>query len=111
MQVDQYPNPNPNPIPNPNQVDKYRPETCCVIGNYYSLKGEHEKAVRLRVRARVRVRVKVTTTRSRASTRRRYATVTPPMHPYLHIFAAPPPNHLDTSAAPLPLRRTPTLPH
>ena len=27
------------------QVDKYRPETCCVIGNYYSLKGEHEKAV------------------------------------------------------------------
>ena len=27
------------------QVDKYRPETCCVIGNYYSLKGEHERAV------------------------------------------------------------------
>ena len=27
------------------QVDKYRPETCCVIGNYYSLKAEHEKAV------------------------------------------------------------------
>lgn len=26
-------------------VDKYRPETCCVIGNYYSLKSEHEKAV------------------------------------------------------------------
>uniref|UniRef100_A0A7S4C3A3 Cdc23 domain-containing protein n=1 Tax=Chrysotila carterae TaxID=13221 RepID=A0A7S4C3A3_CHRCT len=26
-------------------VDKYRPEACCVIGNYYSLKGSHEKAV------------------------------------------------------------------
>jgi len=26
-------------------IDKYRPETCCVIGNYYSLKGAHEKAV------------------------------------------------------------------
>lgn len=26
-------------------TDKYRPETCCVIGNYYSLKGAHEKAV------------------------------------------------------------------
>ncbi len=27
------------------QVDKYRTETCCVIGNYYSLRSEHEKAV------------------------------------------------------------------
>jgi anaphase-promoting complex subunit 8 len=26
-------------------TDKYRPETCCVVGNYYSLKGAHEKAV------------------------------------------------------------------
>lgn len=26
-------------------VDKYRPETCCVIGNYLSLKGRHERAV------------------------------------------------------------------
>lgn len=26
-------------------TDKYRPESCCVIGNYYSLKGQHEKAV------------------------------------------------------------------
>jgi len=26
-------------------TDKYRPETCCIIGNYYSLKGQHEKAV------------------------------------------------------------------
>ncbi len=25
--------------------DKYRPETCCVIGNYYSLRGDHAKAV------------------------------------------------------------------
>ena len=22
---------------------KYRPETCCIIGNYYSLKAQHEK--------------------------------------------------------------------
>ncbi|KAF2728163.1 anaphase-promoting complex subunit CDC23 [Polyplosphaeria fusca] len=28
-----------------NNTDKFRPETCCVIGNYYSLKSEHEKAV------------------------------------------------------------------
>eukprot|EP00466_Bigelowiella_natans_P013716 jgi/Bigna1/90153/estExt_fgenesh1_pg.C_630098 len=27
------------------KIDKYRPETCCIIGNYYSLKGEHERAV------------------------------------------------------------------
>lgn len=27
------------------QTDKFRPETCCVVGNYYSLKSEHEKAV------------------------------------------------------------------
>ncbi|KAJ8867622.1 hypothetical protein PR048_031425 [Dryococelus australis] len=27
------------------QVDKYRVETCCVIGNYYSLRTEHQKAV------------------------------------------------------------------
>ena len=26
-------------------TDRFRPETCCVIGNYYSLKSEHEKAV------------------------------------------------------------------
>jgi anaphase-promoting complex subunit 8 len=25
--------------------DKYRPETCCIVGNYYSLKGDHEKAL------------------------------------------------------------------
>ena len=25
--------------------EKYRPETCCIIGNYYSLKSQHEKAV------------------------------------------------------------------
>merc|ERR1719334_2017681 len=28
-----------------NMVDKYRTETCCVIGNYYSLRSQHEKAV------------------------------------------------------------------
>lgn len=26
-------------------ADKFRPETCCVVGNYYALKSEHEKAV------------------------------------------------------------------
>lgn len=26
-------------------TDKYRPETCCIIANYYSLRGQHEKAV------------------------------------------------------------------
>ena len=25
------------------RADKFRPETCCIIGNYYSLKGIHEK--------------------------------------------------------------------
>lgn len=27
------------------QVDKFRPETCCVVANYHSMKGEHEKAI------------------------------------------------------------------
>ena len=27
------------------QVDKYRVETCCIVGNYYGLRGQHEKAV------------------------------------------------------------------
>jgi len=27
------------------QVDKFCPESCCVVGNYYSLKGKHENAV------------------------------------------------------------------
>lgn len=27
------------------RTEKYRPETCCVIGNYYSLKRQHERAV------------------------------------------------------------------
>ncbi|EFH51348.1 predicted protein, partial [Arabidopsis lyrata subsp. lyrata] len=26
-------------------TDKYRPESCCIISNYYNLKGQHEKAV------------------------------------------------------------------
>ena len=26
------------------EIDKYSPETCCVLGNYYSLIGEHAKA-------------------------------------------------------------------
>jgi tetratricopeptide (TPR) repeat protein len=27
------------------RIDYYRPETCCILGNYYSLKMYHEKAV------------------------------------------------------------------
>lgn len=27
------------------QIDKFRPETCCIIANYHSMKGEHEKAI------------------------------------------------------------------
>ncbi|KAI9720339.1 MAG: Anaphase-promoting complex subunit 23 [Chrysothrix sp. TS-e1954] len=26
-------------------TDMFRPETCCVVGNYYAMKSEHEKAV------------------------------------------------------------------
>ena len=27
------------------KVDKFRSETCCIVGNYYSLKGQHEKSI------------------------------------------------------------------
>jgi len=27
------------------KIDKFRPETCCIVANYYSLKFEHEKAI------------------------------------------------------------------
>ena len=27
------------------RLDKHRAETCCVVGNYFSLKGQHERAV------------------------------------------------------------------
>ena len=27
------------------KIDKYRPQTCCIVGNYYSLKGQHERAI------------------------------------------------------------------
>lgn len=27
------------------QVEKYCPETCCIIGNYYSLKNKHDRAI------------------------------------------------------------------
>jgi hypothetical protein len=27
------------------QVEKFCPESCCVVGNHYSLKGKHERAV------------------------------------------------------------------
>ena len=27
------------------EIDKYRPESCCIIGNFYSLQNEHHKAV------------------------------------------------------------------
>lgn len=29
-------------------TDKYRPESACIVGNYYSLKGQHEKVTRSR---------------------------------------------------------------
>ncbi|CAK4077775.1 unnamed protein product [Aphanomyces euteiches] len=32
-------------------VDKYCPETNCVIGNYYALKGQHERAIAYFTRA------------------------------------------------------------
>ncbi|KAI4246404.1 MAG: hypothetical protein LQ352_006406, partial [Teloschistes flavicans] len=32
-------------------TDKFRPETCCIVGNYYSKKSEHEKAVQYFKRA------------------------------------------------------------
>jgi hypothetical protein len=31
-------------------IDKYRPETCCIIGNYYSLKAQHDKVCLMRSR-------------------------------------------------------------
>ncbi|CAM9937352.1 unnamed protein product, partial [Phaeothamnion confervicola] len=31
--------------------DKYRPETCCIVGNYYSIKHKHEMAVTYFLRA------------------------------------------------------------
>jgi anaphase-promoting complex subunit 8 len=27
------------------KVEKYRPETCCIIGNYYSIKNKHDRAI------------------------------------------------------------------
>ena len=33
------------------RVDKYRPETCCIIGNYYSLKNQRSKAIQYFQRA------------------------------------------------------------
>lgn len=27
------------------KADKYSPESCCVVGNYYSLRGSHERAI------------------------------------------------------------------
>ena len=33
------------------RTDKYRPECCCIVGNYYALKGQHEKAVQYFERA------------------------------------------------------------
>ena len=27
------------------KVDKFRSETCCIVGNYYSVKGQHEKSI------------------------------------------------------------------
>jgi len=33
------------------RIDKYRPETCCIIGNYFSLRGEHARALQYYWRA------------------------------------------------------------
>ena len=33
------------------QNDKYRPEACCVVGNYYSLRGDHQKSALYFMRA------------------------------------------------------------
>lgn len=33
------------------KLDKYRPETCCIVGNYYSLKAQNQKAVQYFQRA------------------------------------------------------------
>lgn len=33
------------------KVDRYRAETCCIVANWYSLKGEHERAVSFYQRA------------------------------------------------------------
>lgn len=33
------------------KLDKYRPETCCIVGNYYSLKSQNQKAVQYFQRA------------------------------------------------------------
>lgn len=27
------------------ETDKFRTETCCIVGNYFSLRGQHERAV------------------------------------------------------------------
>ena len=27
------------------EIDKYRLETCCIVGNYYSIRADHQKAV------------------------------------------------------------------
>ena len=27
------------------KISKYSPETCCIVGNYYSLRGEHERSI------------------------------------------------------------------
>lgn len=32
-------------------VDKYRSETCCVVANYHSMKGEHDKSIMYYIRA------------------------------------------------------------
>jgi hypothetical protein len=50
-------------------ADKYRPESCCIIGNYYSLKGQHEKVTTLFLHFKL-LCYKATTTPSWGSTER-----------------------------------------
>lgn len=33
------------------EIDRNRPETCCLIGNFYSLRGDHSKAIAMFRRA------------------------------------------------------------
>lgn len=33
------------------QIDKFRSETCCVIANYHSMRGEHDKSIMYYIRA------------------------------------------------------------
>jgi hypothetical protein len=95
------------------QVDKYRPETCCVIGNYYSLKGEHEKAVSTCALAPAPPPDPATST---PPPQPPYPSAAPlPSHlcrapPYSYPSAAPVPSHLPGDLLPACTQAQPALP-